>query len=163
MGLYGAAIGAIAGMVAGAATAGRQAQDDYHAKKRYAQQLEAATDKYKGQNMYNAMQGTGENFGRALNNMSQGQQLNQLGVQGDVPMAGINSVASDYSTGNTIGQSMAKADYDAKFQNETAEAQNALGMNLTENAANRAYTRAAFNTAGGLAGLYKDLKGGTSQ
>lgn len=154
-------IGAVAGAVAGGVINGLAASS-YSDKRAdayedYAKAVREATEKYSGNNAYNAMLNEGSKEGIMMAN-NFGQNNKPL-ESGGIAMNNVNtgSNASEmFNAGRNLGRGTKATELDSKFNADTAAAKLALQQELMDANAQQATTQAGMNAAGGLVDLAKN-------
>lgn len=160
MGAFGAVIGGIAGGVAGAVSSYALTKKNAAAYKSAAKEIRSAANKYSGQSAYNAMQNKGNETGNIVNQRSLQAAAALQPNNNSNKMANVAdlSSANQFENGYNLGTQNEKTNLNSRYNAQTAKAQQALKQAGIDYQAGTAATQAAFNAAGGLAGLYKDLK-----
>lgn len=154
MGPWGAVIGAVAGGVAGGITAYLNNSKRADAYQDAANAIRDATEKYSGSAAYNDIVQKGSQEGRFQANAF---GLGNTPTTGNLSMNNVNQneTADIYAQGNSLGRQNEADTLNAKYNAATSEALRDLSQANTEANVQQQGIQAAFNTAGGLADLYK--------
>ena len=154
MGPWGAVIGAVAGGVAGGITAYLNNSKRADAYQDAANAIRDATEKYSGSAAYNDIVQKGSQEGRFQANAF---GLGNTPITGNLSMNNVNQneTADIYAQGNSLGRQNEANTLNAKYNAATSEALRDLSQANTEANVQQQGIQAAFNTAGGLADLYK--------
>lgn len=155
-------IGAVAGAAAGGITSYLNTEKRAGAYKEAADAIKSAAEEYSGQKAYGKIQSAGQQEGMF--------QANAFGydnkpITGNLSLQNINGqdTANTYAEGANAGRGMEAKNLDAKYNAATAQAKLNLEQANREANAQQAAVQAGFNTAGGLADLYKNSGIGTAK
>lgn len=157
--IAGAIIGSIASGVLNGAMSYASAKGNSKAYRNAANQIKEAAGKYSGANAYEAMRQAGNVEGNIVNRQALSAQLQNQPRNNSATMANAANLQGDFNTGYNLGQQNKKTDLTSRYNYDTASAQAALNAANINYQAGTAAQQAAMNTAGGLADLYKNLKG----
>lgn len=164
MAVFGAAIGAVVGAVAGAVTSAALNIKNAEAYKTYAKDIRKAAEKYSGDAAYKSMYNKGLEEGMQTNRRSLDAAASMEPSNKSAMMANTTGLqgANTFNQGFNQGAENQKALNTAKYNAETAKAQQALNQANIEYKAGTAATQGAMNTLGGLATAYNNLKPASS-
>jgi len=155
--VIGALAGAVGGGVINGLTASSNTRKRASAYEDYAKAVREATEKYSGNNAYNAMLNEGSKEGLMMAN-NFGQNNKPL-ESGGIAMNNVNTGSKApemFDAGRNLGRSTKATELDSKFNADTAAAKLALQQELTEANAQQAGAQAGMNAAGGLVDLAKN-------
>lgn len=161
MAVYGAIIGAVAGGIASGITSYLNNSKRADAYQKAADAIKDAAEKYSGNAAYNSIIEKGSQEGRFQANAF---GLGNTPITGNLSMNNINQnkAADIYAQGNSLGRQNEADTLNAKYKAATSEALRDLSQANTEANVQQQGMQAAFNTAGGLADLYKTGFAGAS-
>lgn len=161
---FGAAIvGAFAGGIASAMATNYMNNQLASAYKDAAKKVKAAAEKYSGQNAYNSMQNAGSEEANIMNRQALGAEIQNTPKNTSALMSNVSDVNGNYVNGYNTGVNNEKTNLNAKYNAETAEAQQMMKQAGIEYQVNNQALQTGLNSAAGVAGLYSDYKKGSDE